>query len=72
MNFIDSITPKWLKVKNFTELKLILWDTVLTTLVVLIVGDVFRAKGQYDWQLAIVPAIVLLIALSKFLIKKGK
>ena len=71
MSVIDSITPEWLKVENFTQLKLILWDTVLTTLVVLVVGDVFRTKGLYDWQLAIVPAIVLLIALSKYLIKKN-
>jgi len=72
MILIDAITPEWLKVENFTQLKLILWDTVLTTLVVLVVGDVFRANNEYHWQLAIVPAIVLLIALSKYLIKRGE
>ena len=71
MNLVDSITPDWLKVESFTQLKLILWDTVLTTLVVLVVGNVFRAKGKYDWELVIVPAIILLISLSKHLIKKS-
>ena len=72
MDALDSITPNWLKVENFTQLKLILWDTVLTTLVVLFIGDAFRASGQYDWQLTIIPIAILLISLGKFLIKKVK
>ncbi len=71
MNVIDSITPEWLKVENFTQLKLILWDTVLTTLVVLFVGDAFKANGNYDWQLTIIPISILLISISKFFIKKS-
>jgi len=38
MTTIDDIAPDWLKVKNFTQLKLILWDTVLTTLVIIFIG----------------------------------
>ena len=72
MNSLDTITPKWLKVENFTQLKLILWDTALTTLVVIVIGDAFRSKGNYDWQLTIIPITILLISLSKFLIKKIK
>lgn len=72
INLIDVITPKWLKVEDFTQLKLILWDTVLTTLVILVVGDIFRTNGNYGWQLTIVPATVLIISFSKYLIKKGK
>lgn len=72
MNALDSITPLWLKVENFTQLKLILWDTVLTTLVVMVIGDAFRSKGNYDWQLTIIPITILLISLSKFLIKNSK
>jgi uncharacterized membrane protein YqhA len=72
MNVLDGITPKWLKVENFTQLKLILWDTVLTTLVVLFIGNAFRANGNYNWQLVIIPIAILLISLSKYLIKKVK
>ena len=69
---VDSIAPKWLQVESFTQLKLILWDTVLTTLVVVFIGDVFRASGQYNWNLTIIPVAIFLISLGKFLIKKVK
>jgi uncharacterized membrane protein len=72
MNRLDGIAPIWLQVENFTQLKLILWDTVLTTLVVLFIGDVFIASGKYDWSLTIIPIAILLISLAKFLIKKVK
>ncbi len=72
MSAIDDIAPEWLKVENFTQLKLILWDTVLTTLVVLFIGDAFLAAGQYDWNLTIIPIAILLISFGKFLIKKAK
>lgn len=72
MSIIDSFTPPWLKVENFTDLKLILWDTVLTTLVFLCIGDVYTAGGNYSWEMLITPIAILLISLSKFLIKKAK
>lgn len=72
MTVIDDIAPAWLKVENFTQLKLILWDTVLTTLVVLFIGEAFLAGGKYDWNLTIIPIGILLISLAKFLIKKAK
>ena len=70
MEVVEGITPEWLKVKDFTQLKLILWDTVLTSLVVKFVGDAFRLHGNYDWTLAIIPVTILLISLSRFLLKK--
>jgi uncharacterized membrane protein YqhA len=70
MDAIDIITPDWLKVKNFTELKMILWDTLLTTLVIKFVSDAYTAYGDYNWPLTIVPIGIFLIALSRYLIKK--
>ncbi len=70
--FVESIAPSWLHVESFTQLKLILWDTVLTTLVVLFVGEVFTASGQYDWSLTMLPIGIFLISLAKYLIKKAK
>ena len=72
MTFMDTITPDWLRVENFTQLKLILWDTVLTTLVMFFLGIIVREAGEYDWQTMIIPASILLMALSKYLIKIGK
>jgi len=69
-NRIDDITPEWLKVDNFTQLKLILWDTILTTLVVMFVEDVVSANGVYNWELMIIPIAIVLISFSRYLIKK--
>ncbi len=70
VDLVNNITPDWLKVENFTQLKLILWDTVLTTLVVIFIGDAFKANGEYDWQLTIIPISIMLISFSRYLIKK--
>jgi uncharacterized membrane protein YqhA len=72
INVIDSITPDWLRVENFTQLKLILWDTALTTLVVMFVGQAYKNVGKYDWELAVIPIAIVLISYSRYLIKKGK
>ena len=68
---LESIIPKWLEVKNFTELKMILWDTVLTSLIILFIGEIFRKSGIYDWKITIIPIAVLLFSLAKYFIKKG-
>ena len=70
ITLIDVVTPQWLKVENFTQLKLILWDTSVTTLVVLFVGDAFKAYGNYTWDLTIIPIAIVLLSLGKFLIIK--
>lgn len=72
-SLIMNWTPNWLKVESFTQLKLILWDTVLTTLVVLFAGETFRSLDDvYDWKLLFIPVAVLLISISKFLIIRSK
>lgn len=72
MTRLDGFIPQWLKVESFSELKLILWDTVLTTLVFLFIGDMFIAAGNYRWELLLTPAAILMISVSKFLLKKAK
>lgn len=70
VTLLDGVTPNWLKVDTFTELKLILWDTVLTTLVLTFVGEVIRAKNAQDWKLIIIPISILLISFARYWIKK--
>ena len=72
MTAIEAITPEWLKVENFTQLKLILWDTVLTALVVLFFGDAFKSQGEYEWKLMLIPIAILIVTLSRLLIKIAK
>jgi uncharacterized membrane protein YqhA len=77
--FVDPDTtlplklPEWLRVKNFVELKIILWEAILTTLVVYYIAGLAekKIKGvEITTQSLIVPAAVLLIALSLFFVKK--
>lgn len=72
MNIMDRITPSWLRVENFTQLKIILWDTVLTTLVVMFIEDIVSANGEYVWELMVIPISIVLISFSRHLLKKGK
>jgi len=67
--------PAWLRVKNFMQLKSILWEAILTTLVIAFLTTVARKKinGEIiDTEMLIVPAGILLIALSLYFLKKGE
>ncbi len=67
--------PGWLHVKNFTQLKIILWEAILTTLVVSWLAGLVEVKiagEKIGIQSLIIPAGVLVIALSLFFLKKGE
>ena len=65
--------PKWLHVESFVELKIILWEAILTALVVDYIAGLAEKKinsmelGIYD---LIMPGAVLLISLSLFFVKR--
>ena len=67
--------PAWLHVKNFMELKAILWEAILTTLVVAYLAKL--AEGEIEGkQLAVedllIPGGVLLISISLFFLKRSE
>lgn len=67
--------PAWLKVKNFVELKVILWEAVLTTLVISYLAYLaeLRIEGRpITIQDLTVPGAILLISVSLFFLKKGE
>jgi uncharacterized membrane protein YqhA len=67
--------PEWLHVKNFVELKVILWEAILTSLVVYYIAGLAEKKinGEELSVLNLVlPGAVLLIAISLFFLKKGE
>lgn len=67
--------PAWLRVKNFMQLKSILWEAILTTLVIAFLTSVARKKINGEiigTEMLIVPAGILLIALSLYFLKKGE
>jgi len=67
--------PEWLKMKNFMQLKVILWETILTTLVVSFLARLVRRIVQGEEMTPLVlllPGCILIISISLFFLKKGE
>jgi uncharacterized membrane protein YqhA len=64
--------PSWLQIESFSDLKFLLWETILTTL--LVAALPILATGLFeklDWTALVVPATVLLLALSLYFMRKA-
>ncbi len=66
--------PKWLHIKNFMELKVILWEAILTTMLVSFLSGAAQRNMIVQPKLEdlIVPAAILIIAVSLYFLKKGE
>jgi uncharacterized membrane protein YqhA len=67
--------PHWLRIKNFMELKVILWEAILTTMVIAFLTGLAGKKinGEpVDVQTLIIPGGIFLVSLSLYFLKKGK
>lgn len=67
--------PSWLKVSNFIQLKVLLWEAILTTLVVSYLAALAERRlggGELVVQDLIIPGAIFLIAVSLFLLKRGE
>ena len=67
--------PKWLQVKNFMQLKVILWEAILTTLVIwFLTSLVQKALDAQPITVidGLIPVSIFLMAVSLFLLKKGE
>jgi uncharacterized membrane protein YqhA len=63
----------WLKINDFTDLKMLLWEAVLTTLVVFfITGYVHKMEHGLDWEMLILPVSILLLAISYYVMRKSE
>ena len=65
--------PEWLRVRSVVELKIILWEAILTTLVVYYIAGLAEKKikgAEITLTNLILPGVVLLIAMSLYFVKK--
>jgi uncharacterized membrane protein YqhA len=65
--------PEWLWVKNFMQLKMILWEAILTTLVVSYLSGMaqVRIRGEeIKMDSLLIPGGILMIALSLFFLTR--
>ncbi len=64
--------PSWLQIESIGELKVLLWETILTTLLIAGVSNLVAGLvTDPNWTVLVLPAAILVLALSLFLMKKG-
>ena len=63
----NKFIPKWLDINNFKELKILIWETILVTLVITSLGDLI--KGPRSVESLYFPLIILILTLALFLTK---
>ncbi len=67
-----SSLPNWLRIESISELKIMLWETILTTLLIVGLSDLIRDLfSPLAWSALILPVAILILAVSLFFIRKG-
>jgi uncharacterized membrane protein YqhA len=61
--------PEWMRVKSLTELKLLLWEAILATLVVAAATGVVADLPHLEWRHLLLPGVILILSVSYFLLK---
>lgn len=62
--------PGWLRISNLSELKFLLWETILLTMVIFCITHLARSDIK-SYDILILPGVILILALSLFFIKRG-
>jgi uncharacterized membrane protein YqhA len=71
-NVEESGLPVWLRISSISELKVLLWETVLTTLLIAgLPGLVSGLFGDLNWSVLVIPSAILVLALSLYFMKKA-
>jgi uncharacterized membrane protein YqhA len=65
----DEHLPKWLNVSGIRELKLLLWETTLVTLMVACVTGIMSRADALTWDALVLPVVIAVLALSLFLMR---
>jgi uncharacterized membrane protein YqhA len=64
--------PSWLDVQTFSDLKYLLWETILTTLLIAALPSLTAGLFEsLDWSALVMPAAILLLAFSLYFMKKA-
>ena len=63
--------PSWLQIDSITALKVLLWETILTTLLIASLSELSGALfAKLEWSALVTPVAILILALSLYLMKK--
>jgi uncharacterized membrane protein YqhA len=67
----DASLPRWLRIDSISELKVLLWETILVTMLIIALSDL--STGVYEhrsWTVLITPGAIFLLAVSLYFMKK--
>lgn len=71
INVFKNYDLPWLKLDNFSSLKLVLWEMLLTTLFVFFVSSFVINNDHTDWMTLITPVSILILSLAYKFLKQG-
>jgi len=71
-NKVDENLPDWLKIESFMGLKILLWETVLVTLVVYSFTAVIAKMDSLQWNVLVLPGVILILTIAVVLLKRGE
>jgi uncharacterized membrane protein YqhA len=65
--------PKWLRINSMFELKTMLWQSVLTTMLVIFLNGfvIMISQNNMNWQFLVLPVSILIIAVALYFMKLG-
>lgn len=73
--FFDQVAseklPKWLRINNLIDLKILLWETILLTMVIFCITHISKSSVR-SWDILIFPGVILILTLALFLVKAKK
>jgi hypothetical protein len=69
---LEGVMPDWLRKVNFQQLKLILWETLLTTMLAMFIGILLENTENLSWQMTIYPISIALISIAIYLIRMSE
>ena len=67
---LESV-PEWMRVRNLSELKFLIWEAILVALVVASVESFVAAGHEVTWSALILPTGTLILALGLFLARRA-
>jgi uncharacterized membrane protein YqhA len=68
---VDPRVPKWMRVESITELKALLWESILVVLVVGALTSLTAHMDNLHWNLLVLPVAILLLSVSLFLARRA-
>jgi len=68
---LRNIQIPWLEPKSFSDLKQVLWEAVLTTLVIFFAISIVQNLDHLEWNHLIIPGAVTLIAFGLKMLKSS-